>query len=201
MNSYLKALLLLALVILPCIGGYWIGHGKAAAEGKAALNALKVEHSDEQRRAADAYGKAVADALEKYRGEVARGDALAESLTAQDKTHATETKNLRRQIANATKNSTIVLGSDVVRLLNEAAGACVPEHAVPGTVHSAGAAGTAGTGAAPCAGLLDQFSGVTEADFVDWFLTYAQRAHWMEQRLAGWRQHFSSRPASAGRGK
>lgn len=184
-----------ALVLASFIGGYARGCSVATTKGNAALNALKAEHAEEKRGEAEAYGEAVAKALEKYRAEVKRGDGLAISLAASEKARATETRNLRRQIADATKNSAVVLGPDVVRLLNEAAGACVPGGAMPGDVHTPSIDGRAAAGAAPCAGLLEEFNGVNEADFTDWFIIYAKRARWLEGRYNAWRQLFSNRPA------
>lgn len=190
-----------ALVLASLVGGYTHGCSVGTAKGRAELNALKAEYAAERRTAAEAYGAAVASALEKYREEVARGDSLAASLMEKDKIHTTETRTLRRQIADATKNSAVVLGPDVVRLLNEAAGACVSDAALPGDVHTPGPDGRAAAGAAPCAGLLEQFNGVTEADFTDWFIIYARRAQWLEERYNAWRHLFGKRPANSGQGE
>lgn len=190
-----------ALVLASLVGGYTHGCSVGTAKGRAELSALKAEYAEERQRNAKAYGEAVDKALEKYREEVARGDALATSLIEKDKIHTTETRTLRRQIADATKNSAVVLGSDVVRLLNEAAGACVPWGAQHGDIHTPGADGRAAAGAAPCAGLLEEFNGVTEADFTDWFIIYARRAQWLEERYNAWRHLFGKRPANSGQGE
>lgn len=195
MTSGFRSLLLAGLIAAACCSGYVAGCTKAAAEGKAALNALMLKQAVEKRQSAEAYANVLAATQEKYRQEVARGDALAESLAAQDKAHAAETGNLRRQVANATKDSTITLSPAVVRLLNQAAGAsgaAIPDDALPGTLCAAGLNGKAGAGAGAATGILGR-GGVSEADLAAWFLIYAQRTHWLEQRLAGWQRQHSER--------
>lgn len=190
-----------ALVLAALLGGYTHGCSVGTEKGRAELNALKAEYATEKRLTAEAYGKAVDKALEKYREEVERGNGLVASLKEKDAIHTTETRTLRRQIADATKNSAVVLGPDVVRLLNEAAGACVSDAALPGDVHTPGPDGRPAAGATPCAGLLEKFNGVTEADFTDWFIIYARRAQWLEERYTAWRHLFGQRPTTSGQGE
>ena len=190
--------------------GYRIGTDAAEAKGEAALNALRAEYQEEKRRSADAYGKAVSDALEQYRGEVARGDGLAERIATADKAHAAENAALKRRIAHAPSAAACIVDPDVVRMLNDAAGACLPDPALPGNVRAADPPGRAGAGAAPDLGLLEgvvsaplawacegkpnanggkkkQSEAVSQADFLAWVLDYIARTRRMEGRLEGWR--------------
>ena len=105
MSDGLRTLICLVLAAVLCGVGYAAGYRRAAAEGEAAVTALKAEQSEEKRRAADAYGEALASALETYRQEVAKGDALARALEARDKTHSAETKKLRGQICGGRSRS------------------------------------------------------------------------------------------------
>ena len=205
--------------------GYKLGYGKAEAEGLAALNALKAETQEERRRAADAYGKAVAETLAKYREEVSRGDSLAERITAADTAHAEENAALKRRISNAAKKTAhpaCAVGPDVVRLLNDAAGACLPDPALPGDVRAAGAAGGGGACEAPDLGLLEgvvsaplawtcegkpnanggkkkQSEVVSQADLLAWTLDYIARTRRLENRLEGWRELFTTRAEQGAR--
>ena len=195
-----KAALCFALA-LACFGAafmvaYNAGHDKAEAEGKAALSALRAEYQEEKRRAADAYGRAAAEALAKYRKEVARGDDLTGQILAADKAHSAETDELKRKIGHATKNGSCTLGPDLVRMLNDASGARVPDPALPGTLCPADPADGAGAGAAPASGLLGRGGAVSQADYLAWTLDYIARARRMEERLDGWRKLFT-RPAGS----
>ncbi|MCL1939553.1 MAG: hypothetical protein FWG04_02695 [Desulfovibrionaceae bacterium] len=179
-------MVLLGGVVLACFGAaYWVaysaGYGKAEAEGRASLNALKVERAEEQRRAAEAYGEALADILTEYQNEVARGDALAVDLQRQDREHNAQTQALQRRIAHVAQNSTVTLGPDVVRLLNEAAG--LSDAALSAALCAPGADGEPAAHPAPRARILE---GVNEADLIAWFAEYAERARWLESRLLAW---------------
>lgn len=173
--------------------GYYMGFDHAEAKGLAAVRQLQVDHSEEKRRASDAYGKALADALGGYRAEVARADALVAEIAAQDRSHADTTQKLRRQIAHVASSSTCTLGPDTVRLLNEAAG--ISDDALYGALCAPGADGEPAACAAPDARLLE---GVSEADLVAWFVDYADRACWLESRLAGWQQWYRERTITRG---
>jgi hypothetical protein len=203
--------------------GLWIGSDTAEAEGLAALNALRAEYQEEKRQASDAYGKAVADALEQYRTEVSRGDVLAGQIAEADKAHAAESETLRRKIAHAAKNSDCTLAPDIVRMLNDAAGARVPDAALPGTIRSADPPGGAGAGQAPDLGLLEgvvsapsawacegkpnadggkkkQSEVVTQTDLLAWVTDYIARTRRLEDRLAGWRELFTKRAKQGAEG-
>ncbi|MDR0339914.1 MAG: hypothetical protein LBH65_06530 [Desulfovibrio sp.] len=189
----LAALLILALAV----GAYRLGHGQAAAEGRAEINALKAAQAEEARRAADAYAKAVADALERYKNEVARADALALDLQPQDKDHARHAESLRDEIKRLAARDRN-LDPDTVRLLNRAAGAgdSIPDAALPPTLRAPGPAGKPAAGAAADAGLL---AGVSEADLVAWFTDYAARSRRMETRLSSWQRWYRElMPPAAG---
>ena len=94
----LSSISALALGAALFAAGHRLGGSAAEAGGKAALNALRAEYAEEQRRTADAYGKAVADALAKYRKEVAKGVELTGKIQAADKAHAVETAALKRKL-------------------------------------------------------------------------------------------------------
>ena len=193
MNEITQSLVVVGVIGLVGLAGYQIGYGKAEAEGQATVNALKVEQSERDRQAADAYGKALAERLESYQGEVKRGKALETQLRAREKQHSAEARELRKKIGHATKNSALTLDPDVVRLLNDAAGVDLPEHSLSGAACAAGSAGGAGVCTAPDGRILDPYSGVTQADLAAWFVDYAKRSRSMEYRLSGWRQWYQGR--------
>ena len=172
-------------------GGYVAGCDGERAQGRAALETIKREHADAMRQSAETYAGAVTDLFADYRDEVKRADGYVTRMAANDKEHDAETRTLRRRIADATNGSRLVLGPDVVRMLNEAAGACVSDAAGSGTVYPSGADGGAGGSAPPCAGVLERFDGVSEADLTAWFLRYARRTRWLETRYAAWKALFS----------
>lgn len=196
MNSSSWIIFIMSMGVLGAsLLAYKAGHDEAEAQGLAALNALKVERSEEKRRAADAYGKALADTLKKYQSEVSRGDALVAALKGRDRRHAEERQKLQKEIAHVAKRSTLVLDPDTVRLLNRAAGADGPagagisDDALSGALCAAGPDGGA-SGCAPArAGLLANVStSVTEADLIAWFSDFASRSRWLEDRLLAWQQ-------------
>ena len=194
------------LCSLSAVYGYMAGHDKAEAEGLAALNALRAASQEEKRRTADAYGKAVADALEQYREQVSRGDDLAGKIMEADKAHAAENAALKRKISHATRDTTCTVDPDVVRLLNNATGATgatgarVPDAALPGDARAADTAGGAGAGQAPDSRLLGRGSHVTQADLLAWTLDYIARTRRLEDRLAGWRELFTKRAKQGAEG-
>ena len=193
MSEIVQSLVVAGFIGLVGFCGHQIGYGQAEAEGRAAISILKAEQSEKDRRAADAYGKALADRLADYQDEVARGNALETQLLAREKQYSAEARNLRKKIGHATKNSALTLDPDVVRLLNEAAGVDLPEHPLPGALCLAGPSGGAGGCAAPDGRVLDPHSGVTQADLAAWFVDYAKRCRGMENRLSGWRQWYQGR--------
>jgi hypothetical protein len=190
MTKRLAFMALAALLTLALSGGaYRLGYSHATSKGQARINALKAEQAEEARRAADAYAKAVADALDRYKTEVARADALALDLQQQDKDHARHAESLRGEIKRLAARSR-TLDPDTVRLLNRAAGAGdnLPDAALPPTLCAPGPAGEPAASAATDAGLLAK---VSEADLVAWFTDYAARSRRMETRLAAWRAWWS----------
>ena len=193
MSEIVQSLVVAGFIGLVGFSGYQIGYGKAEAEGQAVVNALKVEQSERDRRAAEAYGKALADRLADYQDEVARGKALETKLRAQEKQYAADARKLKKRIANATKNAACTLEPDVVRVLNEAAGVDLPEHPLPGAACPASPSGGVGNCTAPDGRVLGPYSGVSQADLAAWFVDYARRCRGMENRLSGWRQWYQGR--------
>ncbi len=198
MNGITRGLLLGLLAAALCGTGYYLGHGRAEALGLAELNAFKVAREEEKRRDAETHAHALAEAMEDYQAEVARGNRLEQAINAEKVRRTKETQNLRRQIANAAKNSAVTLSPDIVRLLNNAAGAGgIPEASLPGTLCPPGADGGTGACADPGARVLD-FAGVSEADLAAWFIHYAGRCQSMEDKLSGWRELYRSRADAQG---
>ena len=184
MNEKWFALLLLGVVCI--VGGALYNKGYVAGEaiGEAAVSALKTKHAEEKRRDADAYGKALADTLDKYKAEVARGNALAGAMIEEREQHAREAETLERRIAAVAGGGTHTFSREFVCMLNAAAG--VHDAAVPGALCTGGAdaAGTACAAFGP--GLLEQFDGVSEADLLAWFIKYADRCRSLETTVSGW---------------
>ena len=115
---------------------------------------------------------------------MARGDKIAADLADAKAKNAKQAKELRRKIANVTKNSTHTFSADFARLCNEATGAIAPDAADYGPLCAAGTHGGAGACAPPHPGLLaGGFDGVSEADLLAWLTVYGQRCQNIETQL------------------
>lgn len=189
--------LIAGLVLLAAAGaeGWHRGYDRAEAEGKAALLQLEAATEEERRVRADTYGKALADALGEYQAEVARAQALETSLDKERTEHERTTAELHGQIAAATRGSVYCFSPEFVRMLNEAAGAAgaagtdgIFDPALPAAGCSAAAAGAAGTCSPAGAGVLEAFTGVSEADLLAWFIAYSRRCRGLETQVNGWQR-------------
>ena len=183
MNEYVQSLVIAGFIGLIGLAGYQIGHGKAEAEGLAAVNALKAEQSEKDRRNADAYGKAVADARERQKKEAGRANAIAAELAADKRRLASEAAKLRRKIADAVNPDTR-FGPAFVSVFNQTTGAGIPDDPLSGTCDSGGAAGRAGTGAAPGPGLC----AVGEKDLLEYMEYYGERCQGLEGQVRSLRK-------------
>lgn len=168
--------------LLVCVCSYGLGYTHAKNKGEAALNALKVEHEEERREAAEAYGKALAATLEKYQREVARANTLDTELTLAGKTIAAKQQELQRKIKDVTNGSTHTFSLAFVRLFNNAIGATAPG-AVSAPGGSGAAVDTGGTGTAAYPGIL---AGVSEADILAFINYYGARCQNLEAKERAW---------------
>lgn len=164
--------------------GYRLGYSRAEAEGHAARNLLLVEREEERRERADAYGKALAGALSRYEDEVLRGQKLEQDLSAEQTRHAKEAAKLQRKIADVTRNSTHTFSTDFVLLYNEAIG--LSGDALSEALCAFGADGASGTCGPLVPGLLEPFSGVSEADLLGHISKYGKRCRNLETQLSVW---------------
>ena len=178
---------------------YDAGYDKAAAIGAANLANYKVKVSQ-------AAASAASDAFAEYASHVAQGQA-AESQFFIDQ-HATDAHSAalkehidavaQPHVALPPRPLTIQSAAPVppdrecvfswgfVRLWNAAAGTDDGSGALPSSADPSGATGAPGSDAA-------SDSGVSQADILDWFVDYANRAHSTEAKLTAIR---SLQPAS-----
>ena len=163
---------------------YWLGHNHAEAKGRAEMLALKIGWEEERRENAEAYGKALADALERSRREMERANAVTAAYAENRKKHAREADALKRRIRHVAANSSHFFSSDFVRLYNEAIG--LSGDALSQALCALGPAGEAGTAGTSGAGQVDLFSGVSEADLLEHMVRYGQRCRKLEAQVTGW---------------
>lgn len=208
MSGKTVVLCVIAAVAAGAIGGLRFGSGWEKQRGLAAYRALSSACAEERRLAAEAHTEAMSTALAAYEAEVHRMRQQAVALAAEKKQLAGEARQLRREMARATRNSTHVFSTDFVWMLNRATGGisnaqagALPEsadsggtHGTPGAARAVGAglcgpgrtggggAGpvTGSTYAAPAGGVAES---VTEADLGAWILDYAERCRMLEVQL------------------
>ncbi len=82
--------------------GYDQGYAKALGEGETAIAKLRLEHSQEQQRIADATAKAANQAIEDLRVQRNRGDLLATQLADVKESFRKNTDQLKGEIARVT---------------------------------------------------------------------------------------------------
>lgn len=82
--------------------GYDQGYAKALGEGETAIVKLRLEHSQEQQRIADATAKAATQALEDLRAQQDRGDQLATQLADAKESFRKNTDQLKGEITRVT---------------------------------------------------------------------------------------------------
>lgn len=82
--------------------GYDQGYAKALGEGETAITKLRLEHSQEQQRIADATAKAATQALEDLRAQQDRGDQLATQLVDAKESFRKNTDKLKGEITRVT---------------------------------------------------------------------------------------------------
>lgn len=82
--------------------GYDQGYSKASGEGETAITKLRLEHSQEQQRIADATAKAAKQAVEDLRVQQDRGDLLATQLADAKDSLRNNTDQLKGEIARVT---------------------------------------------------------------------------------------------------
>lgn len=82
--------------------GYDQGYAKALGEGETAIAKLRLEHSQEQQRIADATAKAAKQAVEDLRAQRDRGDLLATQLADAKDSLRKNTDQLKGEIARVT---------------------------------------------------------------------------------------------------
>lgn len=192
LSGYLKlagALLLAVLIGTAFWETYEAGYDKAAAIGSANLANYKAQMSQ---AAASAASGAFAD----YANHVGQGQA-AESQFFLDQ-HANDVQSAAlkdhidevaqphialpprplvvQSVASASPVRECVFSWGFVRLWNAAAGIADGSDAVPSSADPSGAAGVPSANAAAD-------SGVSQADILDWFVDYANRAHSTEAKL------------------
>lgn len=170
----------LALCIV-CGGVYYMGYSHAEAKGDAALNALNVEREEERRAAAEEYGKALAERLEKYQREVAAAQGLASKLATEKSKLDAQVRSLKGQIHEATATSNHVFNTHFVRLWNAFTGADdAATMPAPG-----GAGGTVGAGSTSAA-TYTGISGVNEEDVLEFMAYYGSRCRNLEAKERAW---------------
>lgn len=82
--------------------GFDQGYAKGLGEGDAAITKMRLDHSQEQQRAADAAAKSATEALESLRIEQERGDQLASQLADTRATLRKTTDQLNGEIPRVT---------------------------------------------------------------------------------------------------
>ncbi|OEC55635.1 DNA-packaging protein [Pseudomonas sp. AP42] len=82
--------------------GYDQGYAKALGEGETAIAKLRLEHSQEQQRIAEATAKAANQAVEDLRVQRDRGDLLATQLADVKESFRKNTDQLKGEIARVT---------------------------------------------------------------------------------------------------
>lgn len=117
-----SALCVIALFVvwLVTVGIYDAGYARAEAEGRAALESLKRDHSDKAAREWAAYVAQLEQVHKNARQAQVRADALESDLLKTKTALAIERQGFAKRIADATSNADCRLGPDVVRLYNEA---------------------------------------------------------------------------------
>ena len=171
----------LALCLL-CGGIYYIGYSHAEAKGEAVLNALKVEREEERRKAAEEYGKALAERLEKYQREVTAAQGLASKLATEKSKLDAQVRSLKGQIHEATATSNHVFNTHFVRLWNAFTGADDAAATMPAPGGAGGTVGAGSTSAATYTGI----SGVTEEDVLEFMAYYGSRCRNLEAKERAW---------------
>lgn len=178
----------LLAVVLAFGGGVWLGwskgHASATAAGEAKYNALESAY-------AQAQAEAERQAREKISAEAARANKIErELLVARKKLAARARRITNRRIEDASHNATVsggvvVLGLDVLRLVNEAVGLGGAGQPVP--YSSPGAGGAAGAAQAPGPGVLPGGDGghatVSVADMLAYWRYYGARCRGIEAQL------------------
>lgn len=175
---------ILAALIALAIGGYLRGKAIAWLEADAVISALKVEQAEERKARADAYGKALADTLEKFRAETAWGNQVSEAYDKEKARHEKEASTLRKKIHALSRNGTRTFTAGFVRLYNEAIG--LSGDPLSKALCAFGAPYPAGTGGAAGAGLSEPFDGVSEADLLAHIAKYGKRCRDLEAQVKGW---------------
>lgn len=164
--------------------GFGLGHGFAAAKGRADLLAAKAVWEEERKENAEAYARALSASQERYRKEVERADSVANSYAESKQAHAKEAEALQRRIARVARNGSHTFSPDFVRLYNEAIG--LSGDALSEALCSFRPAGSAGASGAPGPGGPDSFTGVNEADLLEHITRYGRRCRGLESQVLGW---------------
>ncbi|MFT8276018.1 hypothetical protein ACMSSJ_10820 [Kerstersia gyiorum] len=183
LNALLAALVLAGGAALGAgIGGYILGHGKAKAQGDAALSALALDH-------AQAYADAQEEAWLRLNDEIQRNQILARQLADEKAAHAKERESLLKRIRNVTTVYVPAPGSAAqplprsvftagfVREYNAAIG-------LPTTntcTVAAGTGDTSATGQAVDTWLCE--SGLSQADILAHIADYGERCRNLESQV------------------
>jgi hypothetical protein len=154
--------------------------------------------SDYKAKIAQASASAASDAFGRYATDVTRGQSAESGFLSSQTTAFTQTTALKEQIDNVTPPPIIraarataqsaetvapvyscVFSRGFVRLWNAAAGiADDSDRALQGSTAPGSSADGSGSDATTD-------SGVSQADILDWFVDYANRAHGTENKLKG----------------
>lgn len=98
---------------------YFAGYNSARHAGRAEYLALQVEYAEEQRKASDAYGKALALGLEAYQQEVDYAQSLEMRLVSANALAQQKKSAFEKEISLVTKHSNHVFSVDFIRLYNK----------------------------------------------------------------------------------
>lgn len=182
-KSMLAALAAALALALPGLG-YITGHSHGLSQGRAEINALKARQAEEKQQDAEAYGKALAEALDKYRAEVTRGQMIARQFEEEKQRHEKQAKERTRRIAAAVRGNTHTFSPDFVLVYNAAIG--IEADALPGSLCAAAPHAGAGSPGAPVPGNLERIRGVSEADLLAHINQYGRRCRDLEAQVRGW---------------
>jgi hypothetical protein len=193
-SSYVKliaGIVLAALVAFAFYETYQHGYGVAQSIGEKNL-------SDYKTQIAQANTAAATDAFGRYAADVTRGQAAESGFINVQTAGATRAEALKEQIDDVTQTPVVqspraaiqsaatvtpvyscVFSRGFVRLWNAAADvADDSDRALQGSAGTGAPAGGPGPDATTD-------SGVSQADILDWFVDYANRAHGTEDKLKG----------------
>lgn len=165
---------LVAIMIAFSIYGYgaWNGYERADAKGKAALDRLQSAYDA-------AYAEAAEEAAGRLRKESEKALKAGADYAKEKENHEKTRRALEKRIASLGDRSAVAVDPEIVRLLNEAVGACGD-----GAGENTDFAGTHGAplaGVAACSRL--RAGTVTSRDLAAFVIYYGTRTRKMESQL------------------